>query len=89
MHKKPNARSLFEKSAMAANLAYMRKHYGYTLKEISETIGIPVKSYFNYESGISGMSEERLKMVCEFWHVTPEELSTKPSEFKKIFILKR
>lgn len=55
-------------------LKELRRESGYTLKMVSEGIGIPLSTYSNYEQGIREPSVEIIKRICKFFDVSSDYL---------------
>ena len=58
----------------AERLKELRLESGYTLKVVSEGIGIPLSTYSNYEQGIREPSVEIIKRICDFYGVSADYL---------------
>lgn len=63
-----------EKKHYSDNLMILRAQSGYTLNYVSICTGIPLSTYNGYEGGYCVPSVEREKVICDFWHVTPQDL---------------
>ena len=55
-------------------LKELRLEAGYTLKVVSEGIGIPLSTYSNYEQGIREPSVAIIKRICDFYGISADYL---------------
>lgn len=60
--------------SLSDRLRELRLESGYTLKTVSEGIGIPLSTYSNYEQGIREPSVEIIKRICNFFGVSSDYL---------------
>lgn len=71
---------------ISQNLRWLRKIHGYTQKRISDMLDIPIGTYGTYENASIGIGKERLKLFCDFWHVSVEHLEMEPEEFQECYL---
>lgn len=55
-------------------LKELRLEKGLTLKTLSEKLGMPLRTYANYEQGIREPSLETIRALCRFYDVTADYL---------------
>lgn len=65
------------------NLEYIRKLYDYKLRVVAEVAYVSVSTIFKYEAGFFAPSEETEKLLCNFYHIEPEDLLLDPDVFQK------
>jgi len=55
-------------------LKSLRKENGYTLKQVSNLLGITLSCYSNYEQGIREPSIDVIKKICKLFNVSADYL---------------
>ena len=70
---------------MQNSLRHFRKKQGYTLKKLSESTGIGLSTLGNFEKGVHGISDEKIRIISERMGVSTEEILS-PSPKKSINI---
>ena len=66
---------------VVGNLKWLRTSHGYTLKYMSEMLGISANTLGSYECD-GGIGKERLNLFCIFWGVDVEHLEMEPEAFQ-------
>ncbi len=56
------------------NLKQLRNQYGYTLKQVAETLGIAYQSYHAYERGLTVPTLQNFIKLAKLYDVSMEEL---------------
>jgi putative prophage repressor len=59
---------------ISEKLKKLRKERGYTIQTVSDSIGIAVRTYQNYEYGQREISTETLFKIADFYGVTTDYL---------------
>lgn len=67
---------------ISKNLRWLRMCHGFTQKQMSEKLDIPLGTYGTYENCSIGIGKERLKLLCDFWHVDVVHLEMEPEDFR-------
>lgn len=66
---------------ISKNLRWLRQRKGFTQREMTEMLDIPVSTYSMYELG-DGIGRERLQLLCDFWCVDVEHIEMEPEDFR-------
>lgn len=73
---------------ISEKLKKLRKERGYTIQTVSDSIGIAVRTYQNYEYGQREISTETLFKIADFYGVTTDYLlgrdNSEPSTMDKL-----
>lgn len=81
---KAQKRTINQNFNVAANLKYLRKERYLSLLNITSFTGIPKGTLSNYES-FGSISDERLKILCDFYKVDIDLIILEPEVFKKVY----
>jgi transcriptional regulator with XRE-family HTH domain len=58
-------------------LREMRQRYRLTMEQASEKIGVDTRTYSRWEKGQQSPGLRHLRILCDFFQKTPEELGYK------------